>query len=102
MTKPRKVVEEVSEFLCGDPPIYYKTKVFKREKYGFWIPSHGFWFWPSEEDQDWLHEKLSQPPDKLDGRIITLDRSMLMDDDSKTLEERPATEEEKEKLEWFA
>jgi hypothetical protein len=30
-------------------------------------------------------------------------RSMqLNDDETETLEERPATEEEKEKLEWFA
>ena len=103
MTKPRKVVEEISEFLCGDPPIYYKTKTIKRETYGFWIPSHSFWFWPSEKDQEWLHEQLSKPPSKLDGRTIHLDRSMKMNDDEiETLEERPATEEEKEKIEWFA
>ena len=103
MTKQRKVVEETNEYLVGDPPTYLKTKTIKREVYGFWIPSHGFWFWPNEEDQDRLYKLLSQPPSKLDGQTIKLERSMQMNDDEiETLEERPATEEEKEKIKWLA
>jgi len=101
--KPRKVKEIISEYITGgDPPKYVKTKTVSQETYGFWIPSHKFWFWPCDKDQDWLHKQLTKPPTKLDGSTIDLKRSMQDQEDKfEILEERPATKEEQEKLEWY-
>lgn len=100
---PRKVKEIISEYIVsGDTPTYMKNKIVSQETYGFWIPSHGIWFWPCVEDQDWLHEQLQKPPTKLDGSTIELKRKMQdQEDQFETLEERPATKEEQEKLEWY-
>ena len=76
MTKPRKIKETTDEYIVGgDPPTYVKTKTVLKEVYGFWIPSHKFWFWPCNEDQGWLHEQLTKPPTELDGSTIKLSRS---------------------------
>jgi len=102
----RKTEEEFGEFIMmvDGVPTYCKIRTLKKETYGFWIPQIRSWFWPGEEDQDKLH-KLFENTTTLtfDMSPIKLSRDMrdVTPDDELAVEERPATQEEQDDLEWF-
>lgn len=102
----RKSKEEFGEFITviDGVPTYCKMRTLKKETYGFWIPQIRSWFWPGDEDQDKLHKMFEKSRTLiLDMSPIKLSREMrdITPADDPPIEQRPATKEEEENLEWF-
>ena len=102
----RKTKETFGEFITviDKIPTYCKMRTLKKETYGFWIPQIKTWFWPCEEDQEKLHKYFENTTElPLDCSPIKLKKSMrdVTPEDEPPIEERPATKEEQENLEWF-
>jgi len=91
-------------FLENKVPTYCKMRTIEKETYGFWIPQIKCWYFPIEAEQERLHEMFERATDlKFDCTPIKLTREMwdVTPEDEPPIEQRPATEEEKDKLEWF-
>lgn len=91
-------------FLEKNVPTYCKMRTIEKETYGFWIPQIRCWFFPIEEEQERLHGMFERATDlNFDGTPVKLIREMrdVTPEDEAPIEQRPATKEEQDKLEWI-
>ena len=86
---------------------YFKTKYREIEEYSFYLRFLGKWFTPCEECQRRIKKLMLESDDMILGNRsyeppVEFRRRLVTDDNSyQTLEERPATEEDKKRLGFY-